>query len=65
MADFDLGNFATSLIPAAVGTAMGGARGGVYGLAAGLGDQAKQRMEMEKANADIAFKNIEAQQMQR
>lgn len=64
MADFDWGNFATSLIPAAVGGAAGGLRGGAYGLAAGIADQGRQRIEVEKANADIAFRNIHARQQQ-
>lgn len=58
----DLTSFGYSLIPAAVGAAAGGPAGGALGLASGIASQEDQAIALQKANADIAFRNIAAQQ---
>jgi hypothetical protein len=57
MAEFDFGSLASSVLPAALGFALGSPALGVYGASAGLGRTLDRRLEVDKLNTDIAFKN--------
>ena len=62
----DWASIAYSLIPAAVGAALGGAGGGLYGFSKGVSGSAENRLETERYNKQIEFKNIDdARQQER